>query len=516
MTRAAASSTLKNATRPSLKASGLPTLAQIQRERHRRSFYEFFKDFWGEIEPEEPYVDSLHIKVLCDHAQAVIEGRIKSLGVEIGPGYAKSLVMAVALPAWVWGPHGRPGYRFGYSTYEYELTVRDSTRTRDLIKSARYQALYGHVFTLTKERENWIQTSAKGFRLATSVGGAATGHRVHLWVYDDLLNAKKARSDAALAEVHEHLRATSTRGVRPSEYARICIGQRLHEDDAGGWVRERGFEVLCLPTEYDPSRHCRTSIGFSDWRTERGEFLFPARFGQKEKEQALRDLLPGGYSAQHQQLPIPAEGGVIKSEYIKVFEREHLPPISHYFVSVDTAQGQDKTNDTTAISVFAVHASGIVLVDGWTGREPAPFVIQRLKDLGQKYNPVAVVIEQKDWGKAMLQLLDGDPGFRWRLVPYVPVVGKNARAEEASPFFFKGYFAVIKSDTLSEQLVAQLVVFPAGKVRDLADSAIQAALYAQLTYTFESRLTASMLDYEGGKRASRTKGSLYSIYDDDD
>lgn len=513
----------KKAAKPALKTKNalqtaglLPSLDDLRRERHRRSYYEFFKDFWSEMEPAEPYVDSRHIKALCDHAQAVVEGRISMLGVEIGPGYAKSMVMAVGLAAWIWGPHGRPGYRLAYSTYAAPLTVRDSNKARDLILSDRYQALYGHGFQLVRKNDVRLTTTAKGERLATSVEGGATGYRVHLWVYDDLLNAKERKSQAAKNAVYEHLSATSSRGVRQSEYARICIGQRLGEDDAGAWFRERTADILCLPTEYDPARHCSTSIGFTDWRTERGEFLFAARFGPNEKLRAVQDMLPESYSAQHQQLAVPDGGGVIKRDYIPVIDISEEPPISHYLVSVDTAQGQDKSNDTTAMSVHGVHQTGMALAGGWSGREPAPKVIQRLKDLGHKFNPAAFIIEQKDWGKALTQLLEGDPGFHWRIVKYTPVVSKDMRADEASPFFYARRFSVRKGDAFGEQAVGQLSVFPRGKVRDLADACIQAAIYAQATYTFESRLTAEMVAYQGGKRASAKTGALYLRNDDDE
>jgi len=58
---------------------------------------------------------------------------------------------------------------------------------------------------------------------------------------------------------------------------------------------------------------------------------------------------------------------------------------------------------------------------------------------------------------------------------------------------------------LSEQATAQLVVFPAAKNRDLADSIVQAAIYAQQNYTFG----AVGYSYEGA-------GTAYDPHDDDD
>lgn len=470
--------------------AGIPSLDEVLREKHRRSFYDFFIYFWPELEPTAPYIEAQHTRVICEHLEAVYHGLIPDLAIEIGPGYGKSFISAVAFPAWIWATQDA-GHRMGFSTYADDLTTRDSGRFLQLIKSERYQRLYGQRFQLRKEREDWQTNDRGGYRVALSVKGKATGQRFNLWIGDDLLNLTDARSDARREPFKTHLTAIASRGQIGKPYHRVIIGQRLHEDDPGNYAREKGFTVLCLPTEYDPSRHCETydkhgRLFFSDWRKERGELLFPRGFGPDKVAKAKLDY-PLDYSAQHQQLPIPAEGGAIRAEHLNTYGPDEAPQFSHFFASVDTAQGQQGNNDKTAISIHGVHAGGISLVDGWTGRKPAPLVIQMLKDFGHKYQPACFVVEQKDWGKALTQLLENDHAFRWRVEKYTPVVSKDMRAHEASPFFYKGRYSMPRGTPLSEQAAAQLVVFPASKARDLADSIVQAVIHAQATYTFESQ-----------------------------
>lgn len=494
-----------------LSGLGVPTLDEVIREKHRRSFYDFFIYFWPELEPTAPYIDARHTRVICEHLQAVHAGLIPELAIEIGPGYGKSFIAAVAFPAWIWACQDA-GYRMGFSTYADDLTTRDSGRFLLLIKSERYQQLYGHRFKLRKEREDWQTNDQGGYRVALSTKGMATGQRFNLWIGDDLLNLTDSKSDAKREPFKTHLTAIASRGQIGKPYYRVIIGQRLCEDDPGAYAREKGFTVLCLPTEYDPSRHCETHdkhgrLFFSDWRKERGELLFPRGFGPDRVARAKLDY-PLDYSAQHQQLPIPAEGGAIKAEYLNTYEPTDAPQFSHTFLSVDTAQGQQGGNDKTAICVHGVHAEGISLIDGWTGRKPAPLIIQMLKDFCEKHQPACVVIEQKDWGKALTQLLENDPHFPWRIEKYTPVVSKDMRAHEASPFFHRGRYSMPRGTPLSEQAAAQLVVFPASKARDLADSIVQAVIYAQASYTFET----GPVEYEGGGFTSYD----YSPNSDDD
>lgn len=493
----------------------LPSLDHVLRELHRRSFYEFFKYFWPEMEPAAPYIEARHTKAICDHMQAVYEGVIPKLSIEIGPGYGKSMVVAVAFTAWVWGACSNPSYRLGFSTYALDLTRDASGKCLALIQSDRYQRLYGHIFQLTKTSESFIKNNRSGYRKALSTTSSVTGYRFNMWVGDDLLNMRDAYSEAERLTMQTHFKAAATRGQIGKPYRRVIIGQRLHEEDAGGLARERGFEVLCLPTEYDPSRHCVTTI-FEDWRTERGELLFPAGFGPDRVAEAKEDLTPGPYSAQHQQMPVPDGGGDIKREYIKMVRPSEGIRTSFRFFSVDTAQGQSEKNDTYGLTVFGARETDMLLVDGWSGREPSPLFIQRLKNMAAIHKPATVIIEQKDWGKALTQILQEDPTWRWHITEFTPIGSKNMRAHAALPHFYKRRVAMVEGTPLAEQALAQLSVFPAGKVRDLADSIVQAALHAQSSYTFEKHEAP---EYRGAPRVSNTRGSIFGaprVHDDDD
>jgi hypothetical protein len=506
--------------------AGLPALGDVTRELHRRSFYAFFIYMWPELEPTAPYIKAIHTRVVCEHLQAVHDGLIPKLAIEIGPGYGKSFISAVAFPAWIWACRD-VGYRMGFSTYADDLTTRDSGRFLRLIQSELYQTLYGHRFKLVKAREDWQTNDQGGYRVALSVKGQVTGHRFNLWIGDDLLNLADARSDVKREPFKVHLSAVSTRGQIGKPYYRVIIGQRLHEDDPGNYAREKGFEVLCLPTEYDPSRSCQTHdvhgrLFFSDWRTTRGELLFPDGFGPERVAQAKEDLGPYDYSAQHQHLPVPVGGGVLKAEYVQLFKPSARPKAAFYFLSIDTAQGTDAKNDTTAITVWGVFSEGIFLADGWTGRAPANEVLDMLTGntergivgFGRQYSPSLTVVEAKDWGKALMSLLEANRRWHWKLEPYVPLVSKDVRAHEAQPFFFRRRIWMEEGHPLTQDALAQLSVFPKSKIRDLADCIVQAAIHANKAYTFEK--LGLDLSYEGGKRTSATRGSIYDISTDDD
>lgn len=464
----------------------LPSLAHLRREKYRRSCYEYARDFWSVAEPAVPFVDALHLKTLCDHFQAVYEGRILRLNVEIGPGMAKSMVMSVLGPSWVWGPAGNPGFRFITSTQEHPLTIRDSLRFRTLVYSPEYQALWGHTVVpmADNNKQDYIENTARGFRLSKSVGGKVTGHRGHMVITDDTLDATDAHKDSARVAMTNHLKALSSRRVDPKTFRWINIGQRLHEEDAGGWCREQGFETLCLPTEFDPARRCTTSIGFTDWRTTKGELLFPLMMGPAEVEEAKRQLGPYGYSAQHQQLPVPAGGGILKNVWWLDYIYGKAPQFHTVIQYWDTAFTAKEKNDASAVTTWGVALEGVYLLDCKSFKLEMPDLLEQMKIEAGLWSPHEVLIEAKANGLSVIQTLERDDEWRWSLVPIVPTLDKTQRAHAIAPFVARGLAKVARTQPGAQLFLGQADVFPAAKDRDAADSGISALLHVFTTYTF--------------------------------
>jgi predicted phage terminase large subunit-like protein len=506
-------------TAPIKTPAALPSLLDIKREVCRRSFYHFFVQFFEVMEPAEPYVDTWHVKVICDHAQAWVEGRVRNLSIEIGPGFMKSLIMAVALPAWAWVD--RPWMRFGYSTYSGDLTERDSARCRELIQSALYQEYYGYIYSLKKDRNQikFFENTKGGNRRATSVSGGATGHRVHRFVGDDLLNATEAHSAATRRDVYNHLRAFQSRGVNQKTYGRCIIGQRLHEEDAGGYARAHGFEVLCLPTEYDPTRACQTSIGFKDPRTYPGQLLFPGRFDADEVASAKSELGPYGYSAQHQQLPVPAGGGILKRIWWLDYVFSKTPQFHTVFQAWDTAYTSKEANDTSACVTFGVAIGGIYVLDAKAFRLETPQLLDQMQieaDLAQQRwrHLDLVLIEAKANGLSLIHTLGQSSAWKWRIEPINTTLNKTERAQAVAPYVARGLALVPTTQPFVEELLAQTDVFPNAKLRDLADACIQGLLYAFNLYTFGTASAPAFVDMKGDKPASTppttTANSFYT------
>jgi hypothetical protein len=76
--------------------------------------------------------------------------------------------------------------------------VRDSLKCGRLIESEWYQQRWGHRYQLTSDQnqKHRFENDQTGYRIATSVGGSATGERADVVVVDDPHSVDQAESDA--------------------------------------------------------------------------------------------------------------------------------------------------------------------------------------------------------------------------------------------------------------------------------------------------------------------------------
>lgn len=283
----------------------------------RTSLFHFMLQFWSVIEPA-PYIHGWHIRALAEHLQAVTEGQIKRLIVNIPPGCSKSLSTSVFWPCWEWIRN--PAARWFFVSYDQRLSTRDSVRCRTLIKSREYQRLWGNRFKIANDNDQktYYETSAGGYRMASSVGGHGTGQHPSRVVVDDCISAMQAESELERQKVLDWWDLTmSTRGVSLG-VSHVIIMQRLHENDLTGHLLKRGDYVhLCLPMRYEAGRMISTPIGWTDKRVKEGQLLAPRQFPEEAVKDMERSLGAYGTASQLQQRPRPKSGGMFKEHWFR-------------------------------------------------------------------------------------------------------------------------------------------------------------------------------------------------------
>lgn len=309
-------------TNQELPESSDPTADQNLPAVPALTLYEFVQQAWHLAEPDKEFADGWHIRAICDHLEWVTKTEHANLLINIPPGCCKSLLVCVFWPAWVWTFW--PSARWLFTSYAQELSTRDSLRCRRLIESKWYQEKWGNVVQLVDDQnqKTRFDTTATGWRIATSVGGRGTGEHPHFAVGDDLHNVRQSESEAERAGALDYWDGTiSTRG-RAIGSRRVVIGQRLHEADISGHLLKKGgYDHICLPMRFEPDRMQRTKLGFIDPRSIPGELLFPELFQEHLLSEIEREMnSPIKIASQMQQRPVPATGAIFNPNLIGLAE----------------------------------------------------------------------------------------------------------------------------------------------------------------------------------------------------
>jgi predicted phage terminase large subunit-like protein len=452
---------------------------RLKAERARRSLRTFIEQAWPLVD-SSPLVWGWHIDALAEHLEAVTRGDIRNLLITIPPRHGKSLEVSVFWPCWEWTSH--PESRWLCASYAESLAIRDNVRARRLIQSPWYQAAWGHVFQFAGDQneKRKIETDHGGHRIAVGTGGSATGEGGDRLLIDDPHNLNEIESSLVRKSTLDWFDTVwSTRRNDPQTSARVIIMQRSHCDDLAGHVLEQGgWEHLCIPAEYEGDRR-KTVIGWSDPRTTEGELLWPARFGPAEIADAKRTLGSFAYSAQYQQRPVPAGGGVWKRDWFRFYRRAELPAkLDMVAASWDCTFKDLRTSDYVCGQLWGRKGADFFLLDQVHARLDFPATLAAIRSLNARarYPVNAVLVEDKANGSAIVSVLKREiPG----VIPLNPEGGKEARAAAVAPLMEAGNVLLPMPDEQPwvEDALLEFVTFPKAKHDDRVDACSQALLW---------------------------------------
>lgn len=482
-------------------------LREQEKRACERSLMAFVKAAWPIIEPGIQFRDNWHLHAIALHLEALSRGEIQNLVIAVPPGSMKSILVSVAFPAWEWAT--QPELRVLGASYGIDLAIRDSQRCRDIVTSEWYQQHWGHVqLRAGDDQKIKYSLTSSGWRMATSVGGRATGEHPDRKIVDDAMSALQADSEPVRTTANIWLdRTLSSRGI--SRGARtVLVAQRFHENDPSGHaVKDLGYEYLCIPMEFDGPRK-PTSIGWVDPRKTKGELMWPELFPREKVETLKIALGEFGASGQLQQEPSPGEGGILKTKYFRLWPKGRpLPQLEYVVQSYDTAYTEKTTNDPVACTVWGAFTLGkihcVMLLDAWDDHLAYPALRKRvLADWSATYGgsktgegqPTRavradrIIVENKSSGQSLIQDLNQ---AKVPVFPYNPGrPDKIARAHVVSPLLESGLIFLLESEdathvgeprTWAQPFVSQLKKFPKGEHDDYVDSFGQALIYLRDT-----------------------------------
>ncbi len=466
-----------------LKARHLIDNAKVV--RLEQSLYEFIKAAWHVLEGSNPFQEAEHIRAICLHLEHLSKSREKfsKLCISVPRGFAKSMVTTVLWPAWVWT--WRAEAKWLFSSYNEEAVIRDSLRTRQLIKSDWYQSRWPMTIRSDQDNKKFFWLDKGGYRFCTSIGlGSGTGKRADFIVTDDPNKLGKPY-DPTESEMVNNAWDNVFAGCAndPRTVVFCVIQQRRDKCDLTGHVMgsDRGYAHLRIPMRFDAANPCVTPI-WKDWRTTHGELAWKIRYDEKYVSEWEKTLGLYGSASQLQQEPRDISGGIIKREWFKPeYGVEVMPVECRWVRSIDLAATKDGGCYTSMVLMGATPDKIYYVADvqrgRWDPHDRDTIIYQMALSDRQKYPFVRIVFE-KEGGASGVQVMQS---FRKLLTGFS--VWENhvsdSKPIRAMPFASQlggGNVRWLKDAPWLSDWIEELVAFPLSEYADQMDATSQAFL----------------------------------------
>jgi hypothetical protein len=163
-------------------------LAQIEKnEFSQNNFLGFVRTVWPD------FIAGRHHKIIADKLERVARGELKRLIINMAPRHTKSEFASYLFPAWMMGRN--PKMKIIQATHTTELAVNFGRKTKNLIDSDEYKAIFPEVKLAadSKASGRW-DTSKGGMYYAVGVGSNLAGRGGDLVVIDDPHSEQTAMS----------------------------------------------------------------------------------------------------------------------------------------------------------------------------------------------------------------------------------------------------------------------------------------------------------------------------------
>lgn len=459
----------------------------------RTDFRAFAEKVFYTLNPGEKFVWAWYFDSIAWHLERVRRGEIRRLIINLPPRSLKSIMASVAWPAFLLGRD--PTMRIICASYSGDLARKFSNDFRTLIDTNWYKSLFPWTrIGDFKDSEVETEFTARGSRLATSVGGTLTGRGGDIIIVDDPLKPDDAELQTIRSNANQWFTNTLLSRLDDKRTgAIVVVMQRVHMDDLTGFLLDRSDEwmVLNLPAIATVDQDIPTWNG-AVYHRDLEELLSHEREPRAVLDELKNHLGSAAFSAQYQQEPQPAGGSTIQRAWIKRYA-EWPTEICMKLQSWDTANKGGPENDWSVCTTwYLTRNTQWYLIDVWRGRLDYPGLKAKVREQATKWQPNCVLVEEMGTGISLVAELKACvPG----IIGVTPNKDKRARMSCASAKFEAGQVFLPEKASWLSDLEDELLSFPGSRYDDQCDSISQALENTNLPMVFTLEMVLAAKRY---------------------
>ncbi len=427
-----------------------------------------------DLNPQTCLAMNGHLEIIAAKLNAVREGRIQRLIINLPPRHLKSLLASIAFPAWCLGRD--PSAQILCVSYAQDLADKLARDCRGIMMSPWYRQIFPTRLAPHRQAVQEFITTRQGYRLATSTGGVLTGRGADIILIDDPLKPEDALSEAQRQAANDWFDHTLYSRLNDKRHgAIVIIMQRLHEDDLVGHVlAQEQWEILSFPAiaEKDEEHRIETILEPKCFRRRQGEALHPDREPLEVLDRIRRTIGEYNFAGQYQQSPAPLGGGLVKADWFRRYRENEVPERFDRIVqSWDTANKATELSDFSVCTTWGVKDKDLFLIGVFRRRLEYPALKRAVREQQSLFRATEVLIEDKASGTQLIQELitDGCHG----VTRYQPECDKIMRLHAQTGMIENGFVHIPETAPWLAEYLHEMTVFPKGKHDDQVDSTAQ-------------------------------------------
>ncbi len=438
----------------------------------RNDLLSFIRQSFATAVPGATFHMNWHIDALAHALERCRRREIKRLIVLMPPRNLKSISVSVAFPAYILGKD--PSAKIICASYSQELANKHARDGRAVMESDWFRSSFPQT-RIGPERAavHDFQTTKRGGRLATSVGGTLTGRGGCYIIIDDPMKPDDATSESARAAVIDWFKNTVlSRLDDKSNDVIIVVMQRLHEEDlAGVLMVNPQWRVLELPAIAEDDKVIPLTFGRT-MRRRAGDVLSPTREPREILDGLKRDMGSYVFAAQYQQRPAPLGGGLIKWHWFQTYDEPPKKQAGDQIVqSWDVANTISETSDYSVCTTWLRRGPYSYLLHVVREKLEYPALRNMVLFHAASHEASIVLIEKKNAGEPLIQELRQVSGIN--PLARDPKGDKETRMYIETPAIESGRVYLPKDASWLADFRAEICTFPKGKHDDQIDSLSQ-------------------------------------------
>jgi predicted phage terminase large subunit-like protein len=474
-------------------------------EACRTDFMSFLMGCYPRVHGGANVAMNWHLEAVGYQLERIRRGECRRLIINLPPRALKSFTVSTAWVAWMLGVD--PTLNIVCVSYSSELAGKMARDCRAIMMTDWFKRLFpGTVISKSRNATHDFETTRGGGRLATSVGGTLTGRGGDIIIIDDPIKPDEVRSDTTRNAVNEWFSSTlATRLNDKNTGAILTVMQRLHQYDLTGMLLEDGGEDWThLSLSAIAQRDAIIPLtGKRVHHFRAGEYLHPEREGYEVCEKMKSALGSMYFAAQYLQEPVPAQGNLVKADWLLPYDTIPEAPVGQIVQSWDTASKEGVFTDYSVCVTARIVGRKVYILDVWRKKVPFPELRKAAIELAQHFRAQVMLIEDQSSGTQLWQsLLNDTPRGVPTPTRRKPEGDKLTRLSGVTAMIERGELLLPSQAPWLAEFKRELLGFPSMPKDDQVDALSQLLIWADLQQRFSSPTicgpTLYMFDRETG------------------